>query len=95
MLVGGRECGVLLAYCRTNTQLLTSLGVGGVGLHTTGSFRREQIRYLVQVYVMRYTSHMESIYIMMPLLEKHTFYLLRSWGGWAEARQKLRQCERE
>ena len=43
----------------TDTQLLTSLGAEGVGLQTTGSFRREQIRYLVQVYIMRYQSRME------------------------------------
>jgi len=34
-----------------------------VGLHTTGSSRREQIRYLVQVYIMRYKSRMELIYV--------------------------------
>ena len=45
----------------TDTQLLTSLGAGGVGFHTKGSFRRELIAYLVHVYIMRYQSRMESI----------------------------------
>ena len=79
----------------TDTQLLTSMGAEGVGLHTTGSSRREQIRYLVQVYIMRYKSLMESIYSTLPLLEKQTVYLPHSIGGWMEARQKLRLCERE
>ena len=45
----------------TDTQLLTSLGAGGVGFHTKGSFRRELIAYLVHVYIMRNQSRMESI----------------------------------
>ena len=57
----------------TDTQLLTSLGAGGVGFHTKGSFRRELIAYLVHVYIMRYQSSMESSNQskqMLPLFRK-------------------------
>ena len=79
----------------TDTQLLTSLGAGGVGFHTNGSFRRELIAYLVHVYIMRNQSRMESIYSILSLLVEQTFYLPHSRGGWVETRQILRLCERE